>query len=100
MNPKTAIDTQERGRVRVEHGTKRIRAFLAGELVADTTSPCAALRYERSPFVELRDAIRLDWNAVDAGSKKTNRSLLTPATPTPASTSSPARDACASSLTE
>ena len=30
MNPKTAIDTQVRGRVRVEHGTKRIRAFLVG----------------------------------------------------------------------
>ena len=26
----------------------------------------AALRYEQSPFEELRDAIRLDWNAMDA----------------------------------
>ena len=26
----------------------------------------AALRYERSPFEELRDAIRLDWNAMEA----------------------------------
>jgi uncharacterized protein (DUF427 family) len=28
-----------RGRVRVEHGKKRIRAYLGGELVADTTKP-------------------------------------------------------------
>jgi uncharacterized protein (DUF427 family) len=104
--------------VRVEHGSKRIRAFLGGELVADTTHPLlvwekpyypayyirevdvrtellspdgtvahspsrgdghlftvraggkeavgAALIYEQSPFEELRDAIRLDWTAMDA----------------------------------
>jgi uncharacterized protein (DUF427 family) len=109
--------TRVRGRVRVEHGSKRIRAFLGGELVADTTHPLlvwekpyyptyyipmtevraqllpedgvahspsrgdghlftvkvggreaagAALRYEQSPFEELREAIRLDWDAMDA----------------------------------
>jgi len=110
--------TKARGRVRVEHGAKRIRAYLAGELVADTTQPLlvwekpyyptyyfpvddvraelltpdgglvhspsrgngrtftirvgdteaigAALRYEESPFEDLRDAIRLEWNALDA----------------------------------
>lgn len=104
--------------MRVEHGEKRIRAYLGGELVADTTRPLlvwekpyyptyyfpaedvraellsqdggmthspsrgdgdtftvraggkeaggAALRYEQSPFEELRDAIRLDWQAMDA----------------------------------
>jgi uncharacterized protein (DUF427 family) len=31
--------TQTRGRVRVERGAKRIRAYLGGELVADTTRP-------------------------------------------------------------
>ena len=107
-----------RGRVRVERGAKRIRAYLGGELVADTTHPLlvwekpqyptyyfpaadvrtdllspegeishspsrgdghayavraggkeargAALRYEQSPFEELRDTIRLDWHAMDA----------------------------------
>jgi uncharacterized protein (DUF427 family) len=106
-----------RGRVRVEQGAKRIRAYLAGELVADTIRPLlvwekpqyptyyipladvraelstdggvthspsrgdghtftvkaggkeahgAAVRYERSPFQEVRDAIRLDWHAMDA----------------------------------
>jgi uncharacterized protein (DUF427 family) len=104
--------------VRVERGAKRIRAYLGGQLVADTTEPLlvwekpqypayyfpaadvrtelleadgdiihspsrgdgrtftlraggkeaagAALRYEASPFDELRDAIRLDWHAMDA----------------------------------
>jgi hypothetical protein len=28
-----------KGRVRVEHGRKRVRAYLRGELAADTTSP-------------------------------------------------------------
>ena len=31
--------TRARGRVRVEQGSKRIRAYLGGELVADTTRP-------------------------------------------------------------
>jgi uncharacterized protein (DUF427 family) len=110
--------TSTRGRVRLERGAKRIRAYLGGELVADTTRPLlvwekpyyptyyfpaadvrtdllaadgevshspsrgdgraytvtaggkeargAALRYEQSPFEELRDTIRLDWHAMDA----------------------------------
>jgi uncharacterized protein (DUF427 family) len=110
--------TSTRGRVRVERGAKRIRAYLGGELVADTRRPLlvwekpyyptyyfpaadvhtgllaadgevshspsrgdgraytvraggteargAALRYEQSPFEELRDTIRLDWHAMDA----------------------------------
>jgi uncharacterized protein (DUF427 family) len=118
VNLATEQPTRQRGRVRLEHGTKRIRAYLAGELVADTTRPLlvwerpyyptyyfpredvrgelltpdgglvhspsrgdgqsftlraggkeavgAALRFERSPFEELRDAIRLDWDALDA----------------------------------
>ena len=117
MSATTTNTTQVRGRVRVEHGAKRIRAYLGGELVADTTQPLlvwekpyyptyyfpaadvqaelradggvahspsrgdgitfsvragdreaagAAIRYEDSPFEELRDAIRLDWAAMDA----------------------------------
>jgi uncharacterized protein (DUF427 family) len=114
----TESPTTTRGRVRVEVGHKRVRAYLGGELVADTTAPllvwekpyyptyyfpagdvrtelleadggvahspsrgdghtftlraggeeapAAALRYETSPFEQLRDAIRLDWSAMDA----------------------------------
>jgi uncharacterized protein (DUF427 family) len=110
--------TAARGRVRVETGQKRVRAYLGGEVVADTTAPllvwekpyypayyfpiadvrtellepdggvahspsrgdgtsftvraggeeapAAALRYETSPFEELRDAVRLEWSAMDA----------------------------------
>jgi uncharacterized protein (DUF427 family) len=110
--------TGARGRVRVETGEKRIRAYVGGELVADTTRPLlvwekpyyptyyfhasdvrtellapeggvahspsrgdghlhavragrayvpgAALRFHESPFSELRDTIRLDWNSMDA----------------------------------
>ena len=118
MNLATGKPTRVRGRVRVEQGAKRIRAYLGGELVADTTrpflvwekpqypayyfplddvrtdllspdgnivhspsrgdgqsftiraggseAPGAALRYAESPFEELRDAIRLDWDVIDA----------------------------------
>jgi uncharacterized protein (DUF427 family) len=114
----TAKPTITRGRVRVEHGQKRIRAYLGGELVVDTSNPLlvwekpyypayyfpvsdvrtelleadgdvvhspsrgnarsftvrvgdsaapgAALRYDESPFEELRDAIRFEWDAMDA----------------------------------
>jgi uncharacterized protein (DUF427 family) len=109
---------QTRGRIRVEPGAKRVRAFLGGEAVVDTIRPLlvwekpyyptyyfpvadvrtelleadggvahspsrgdgrtftiraggreapgAALRYEDSPIEELREAIRLDWDAMDA----------------------------------
>ena len=114
----TATTNGTRGRVRIEQGAKRVRAYLGGELVADTTRPLlvwerpyyptyyfpaddvrtellestgesvhspsrgdgrvftvtaggkrapgAALRHEESPFEELRDAIRLSWDAMDA----------------------------------
>ncbi len=107
----------QRGRVRVEQGAKRVRAYLGGELVADTIRPLlvwegpsypayyfpaedvraellepegaiahspsrgqgrtfavnagskraagAALRYQDSPIEALRDAIRLEWDAMD-----------------------------------
>ena len=118
VNLATGKPTRLRGRVRVEQGAKRIRAYLGGELVADTTRPFlvwekpqypayyfpfddvrtdllspdgaivpspsrgdgesftiraggkeslgAALRYTHSPFEELRDAVRLEWDAIDA----------------------------------
>jgi uncharacterized protein (DUF427 family) len=114
----TRKSTDTRGRVRVEQGAKRVRAYLGGELVADTTNPllvwekpyypayyfpvadvrtelleadggvahspsrgdghtftvtaggkaapAAAIRYQDSRFEELQDAIRLEWDAMDA----------------------------------
>jgi uncharacterized protein (DUF427 family) len=109
-------DTNRRGRVRVEQSHKRVRAYVDGEVVADTIRPflvwevpyyptyyipaediratlmptgatdrspsrgtaeifdvitgrgCAAgaaRRYADSPLEELRDAVRLDWAAMD-----------------------------------
>lgn len=106
----------KRGRVRIEQSPKRVRAYLGGQLVADTRramlvweipyyptyyvpvddvtakleangsakhSPSrgdataydvhvdgtvadrAATRYPESPIEELRDLVRLDWNAMD-----------------------------------
>jgi uncharacterized protein (DUF427 family) len=115
----TAKTVAARGRVRIETGSKRVRAYLGGEVVADTTTPLlvwerpyyptyyfpladvrselleagdgavvrspsrgdgrrfsvraggklaegAAVQHADSPFEALRDAIRLDWDAMDA----------------------------------
>src|ERR671915_1098124 len=113
MNATTAT----RGSVRVESGSKRVRAYLGGAVVADTTAPLlvwerpyypayyfpladvhaellesdeivrspsrgdgrtftiraggkeapgAAVRYQDSRIEPLREAIRLDWDAMDA----------------------------------
>ena len=107
--------TKARGRVRIEAGAKRVRAYLEGHLVADTLRPLyvweipyypayylpradvtatlvdtgevkrspsrgdghrhdvrvegavaagAALTFPDSPFDELRDHVRLDWDAM------------------------------------
>jgi uncharacterized protein (DUF427 family) len=113
-----ATTGKARDRVRVETGAKRVRAYLGGEVVADTVRPTlvwevpyyptyyfpvadvrselfveegavdhspsrgdgqlftvkaggkqapgGALRYANSPIVELRDLIRLEWDAMDA----------------------------------
>jgi uncharacterized protein (DUF427 family) len=114
----TSERTDKQQRIRVERGSKRVRAYVGGELVADTTSPLlvwerrqypayyipvsdvrmelleaegavrhspgrgdghsftvraggkevpgAAIQYRDSPVEELRDAVRLDWHAMDA----------------------------------
>jgi uncharacterized protein (DUF427 family) len=117
MSTTAADTTTRRGRIRVERGAKRVRAFLGGEVVTDTirpvlvwevpyypayyvpladvraeltpdggsvhspsrgdaqtyavraggaVAPGAAMRYEDSPIEELRDLVRLDWDAMDA----------------------------------
>jgi uncharacterized protein (DUF427 family) len=118
MSTPTTNSQAARGRVRVETGAKRIRVYLGGTVVADTTTPllvwerpyyptyyfpiadvrtelleadggvvrspsrgdgrrfsvraggklaeAAAVRHETSPLEPLRDAIRFDWDAMDA----------------------------------
>ena len=135
MSTTTAGPTTSRGRVGIEHGSKRIRAYLGGELVADTTSPLlvwekpyypayyfpvsdvrtellqadggavhspsrgdartytvrangkeaphGALRYDESPFEELRDAVRLDWDAMDAWFEEDEEVFTHPRDPYP-----------------
>ena len=109
-------ETSQRGRVRIEPGLKRVRAYLAGDLVVDSkhpllvwespfyptyyfpagdvkaeliptgatehspsrgdaelydvkvaraTAPGTARGYPDSPIEELRDTVRLDWNAME-----------------------------------
>jgi uncharacterized protein (DUF427 family) len=123
----------ERGRVRVEPGSKRVRAYLGGQPVADTTRPKlvwetpyypayyiprddvrdeflspspttshspsrgdaqylhitvgsavaedAAWQYPDSPLEELRDLIRLDWNAMDAWFEEDEEVFVHPRSP-------------------
>jgi uncharacterized protein (DUF427 family) len=118
MTTTTAETSEARGSIRTELGAKRVRAYLGGQVVADTTRPVlvwevpyyptyylpaadvrselleadggvdhspsrgdgrrftvraggkgapgAATRYEDSPIEELRDLIRLEWDAMDA----------------------------------
>lgn len=118
MSATQAEQATSRGRIRIEQGQKRVRAYVGGEVVADTIRPVlvweipyypayyfpvedvradalapdggtvhspsrgdaptytvtaggksvagAAWRYEDSPIAELRDLIRLDWDAMDA----------------------------------
>ena len=114
----TTEGSRTRGRIRIEHGAKRVRAYLGGKVVADSSRPVlvwevpyypayyfplsdvrtellepddevahspsrgdghrftvraagkeapgAALRYANSPIEQLRDLVRLDWDAMDA----------------------------------
>lgn len=118
MSTTAAETNRPQGRIRIETGAKRVRAYLGGEVVADTVRPVmvwevpyypayyfplvdvraelleadggvshspsrgdgrtltvragnkeapgAAVRYEDSPIEDLRDLIRLDWDAMDA----------------------------------
>jgi uncharacterized protein (DUF427 family) len=118
MSAAQAEQATTRGRIRIENGQKRVRAYLGGEVVVDTIHPVlvweipyypayyfpvhdvradalapdggtvhspsrgdattytvtaggksvagAAWRFQESPIEELRDLVRLDWDAMDA----------------------------------
>jgi uncharacterized protein (DUF427 family) len=52
---------ETRGRIRIEHGAKRVRAYLSGELVADTMRPVLVweIRYYPAYYFPLED-VRTD----------------------------------------
>ena len=49
----------------VAHSPSRGDAEVYDVKVARSTAPGGALRYAASPIEEIRDAVRLDWNAMD-----------------------------------
>jgi len=57
MSTTAADTTTRRGRVRLEHGAKRVRAFLGGEVVADTSRPVLVweVPYYPAYYVPLAD---------------------------------------------
>lgn len=60
---------RERGRVRVETGAKRVRTYLGGELVADTTAPRLVWENPKYPAYYLPvDAVRMDLLVPSGGS--------------------------------
>lgn len=129
----TDLEAAPRGRVRVERSAKRVRVYLNGVTVADTThallvwenpsypayyvpiadvrpgvlvetetithSPSrgdarhftvkvdgvervdAAWRYAESPIADLRDAVRFDWNAMDAWFEEDEEVYVHPRSP-------------------
>jgi uncharacterized protein (DUF427 family) len=60
--------TTQRGRVRVERGAKRIRAYLGGELVADTTRPLLVWEKPQYPayYIPATD-VRTELLSADGG---------------------------------
>ena len=124
--------TASRGRVRLETGAKRVRAYLGGQVVADTIRPVlvwekpyypayyvpaedvraeladegetvhspsrgdgrlqtvraggreargAAVRYPDSPIEELRELVRLEWDAMDAWFEEDEQVFVHPRDP-------------------
>jgi uncharacterized protein (DUF427 family) len=61
MSATTTDTTKTRGRVRTEPGQKRIRAYLGGELVADTTRPLLVWENPHHPtYYFPADAVRAE----------------------------------------
>jgi uncharacterized protein (DUF427 family) len=65
----------------VEHSPSRGEGRLLDVRVAGVTAPRAALRYADSPFEELRDAVRLEWSAMDAWFEEDEQVFTHPRSP-------------------
>src|SRR3954468_139781 len=70
----TADETTRRGRVRIEYGAKRVRAYLGGEVVADTTRPALVweVPYYPAYYVPLAD-VRAQLRADGPGAHSPSR---------------------------
>jgi len=76
----TADDKQQRGRVRLERGAKRVRAFLAGQVVADTAHPVLVWEVPYYPayyipLADVRAKLRADGGVVHSTSRGDARTL-------------------------
>jgi len=74
MTATSARTNDRRGRVRIEPGGKRVRAFLGGEVVADTTRPVLVweVPYYPAYYVPLADVraeLRADGGTVHSPSR-------------------------------
>ena len=68
MSATTTDTSKPRGRIRIETGAKRIRAYLGGEVVADTTRPVLVWEVPYAPtyYFPLAD-VRADVLEADGG---------------------------------
>src|SRR3954469_17000415 len=76
----TADDKQQRGRVRLERGAKRVRAFLAGQVVADTPHPVLVREAPYYPayyipLADVRAKLRADGGGAPPGGRGDARTL-------------------------
>ena len=68
MSITTVSSSRTRGRVRVEHGEKRVRAYLGGELVAETRHPLLVWENPYYPTYYFRAAdVRTELLSADGG---------------------------------
>jgi uncharacterized protein (DUF427 family) len=80
MSTTSAETTTHRGRIRLEHGVKRVRAFLGGQVVADTTR--AVLVWEVPyyptyyfPLADVHAELKPDDSIVPSPSRGTGRTF-------------------------
>jgi uncharacterized protein (DUF427 family) len=109
MSIATPDSDKTREHLRIETSAKRVRAYLGGEVVADTIHPRlvwekpyyptyylpaedvridllkgipdAIKRFDDSPVEELRDLVRLDWDAMDAWFEEDEEVFVHPRSP-------------------
>jgi uncharacterized protein (DUF427 family) len=68
MSTTTAETSKPRGRIRIETGAKRIRAYLGGEVVADTTRPVLVWEVPYAPtYYFPRADVRTEFLEADGG---------------------------------